>query len=219
MQHPCLFQGVERFFRAAYAGSLIQSWIPALDGVQAKLERGATVADVGCGVGASTIMMAQAYPSSRFFGFDSHVGSIELAQRRAAAAGVSDRAVFAVAQSTDYPGRDYDLIAHFDSLHDMEDPKAAARHARDTIAADGTWMLIEPMAQDRCEHNHHMVGRLYYSASTLFCVAHSLAYGGPALGAQAGEARLRDVIHAGGFERIRRATETPFNMILEARII
>jgi 2-polyprenyl-3-methyl-5-hydroxy-6-metoxy-1,4-benzoquinol methylase len=216
-QHPCLFQGTERFFRSAYAGNLLQSWIPALDGVQAKLERGAKVADIGCGVGASTILMAKAFPSSRFYGFDSHAGSIELAQRRAEAAGVGDRITFAVAKSTDYPGRDYDLIAHFDSLHDMEDPKAAARHARATIAPDGTWMIIEPMAHDHCEHNHHAVGRVFYSASTMFCVPHSLASGGPALGAQAGEARLREVISAGGFERIRRATETPFNMILEAR--
>jgi 2-polyprenyl-3-methyl-5-hydroxy-6-metoxy-1,4-benzoquinol methylase len=217
-QHPCLFQGTERFFRSAYIGNLISSWIPALDGVQSKLERGAKVADVGCGVGASTILMARAYPKSRFYGFDSHAGSVELAQKRADDAGLGERVRFEVAKSTDYAGRDYDLIAHFDCLHDMEDPTEAARHARRTIAADGTWMIVEPMAGDRCEHNHNPVGRVYYSASTMLCVPHSLAFGGPALGAQAGESRLREVVQTGGFSRVRRATETPFNMVLEARV-
>jgi 2-polyprenyl-3-methyl-5-hydroxy-6-metoxy-1,4-benzoquinol methylase len=217
-QHPCLFQGTERFFRASYIGNLVSAWIPALDNVQAKLERGATVADVGCGVGASTILMAQAFPKSRFYGFDSHAGSIELAQRRADAAGVGDRIHFAVAKSTDYPGRDYDLITYFDCLHDMEDPNEAARHARSTIADDGTWMIVEPMAHDHCEHNHNPLGRVYYSSSTMLCVPHSLAFGGPALGAQAGEKRLREVVESGGWTRVRRATETPFNMVLEARV-
>jgi 2-polyprenyl-3-methyl-5-hydroxy-6-metoxy-1,4-benzoquinol methylase len=215
--HPCLFQGCERSFRASYIGSLISAWIPSLDGVQAKLERGAKVADIGCGVGASTILMAQAFPSSRFYGFDSHAGSIELARRRAQAAGLTDRVQFEVAKSTDYPGTDYDLIANFDSLHDMEDPTEAARYARRTLADDGTWMIVEPLAQDACEHNHNPVGRMYYASSTMLCVPHSLAFGGPALGAQAGERRLRDVIGSGGFTRIRRASETPLNMVLEAR--
>lgn len=216
-QHPCLFQGTERFFRASYIGNLISSWIPALDGVEAKLKTGARVADVGCGVGASTILMAKAFPRSRFRGFDYHEGSIELARKRAEAAGVGDRVTFDVASSTDYPGEDYDLIAHFDCLHDMQDPAGAAKHARRTVAKDGTWMIVEPFASDRPEENHNAVGRVYYSASTMLCVPHSLAFGGPALGAQAGEARLRAVAEAGGFNRFRRATETPFNFVLEAR--
>ena len=216
-QHPCLFQGTERFFRSGYIANLVSSWIPALEGVEEKLRRGARVADVGCGVGASTILLAKAFPSSRFWGFDYHAGSIELARRRAAAAGVADRVTFEVARSTDYPGEGYDLVAHFDCLHDMEDPKEAARRVRETIAKDGTWMIVEPFASDAPEENHNVVGRVFYSASTMLCVPHSLAFGGPALGAQAGEARLRDVIEAGGFRRVRRAIETPFNMILEAR--
>jgi 2-polyprenyl-3-methyl-5-hydroxy-6-metoxy-1,4-benzoquinol methylase len=216
-QHPCLFQGTERFFRSSYIGNLVSSWIPALDGVTAKLEEGALVADVGCGVGASTILMAQAFPKSRFRGFDYHAGSIELARKRAAAAGVADRVTFDVAKSTDYPGNGYDLVCHFDCLHDMEDPKGAARRVGETLAKDGTWMIVEPFASDEPEKNHNPVGRVFYSASTMLCVPHSLAFGGPALGAQAGEARLREVVSAGGFARIRRAIETPFNMVLEAR--
>lgn len=217
-QHPCLFEGTERFFRSGYIGNLVAQWIPALDGVKAKLEAGAKVADVGCGLGASTILMAKAFPKSKFYGFDYHAGSIETARQRAAAAGVADRVTFGVAKSTDYAGKDYDLIAHFDCLHDMEDPTGAAKHARKTIAADGTWMIVEPFAGDSPEDNHNLVGRVFYSASTMLCVPHSLAHRGPALGAQAGERRLRDVVVAGGgFSRLRRATETPFNLILEAR--
>jgi 2-polyprenyl-3-methyl-5-hydroxy-6-metoxy-1,4-benzoquinol methylase len=216
-QHPCLFQGTERFFRSSYIGNLVGAWIPALDGVKAKLENGAKVADVGCGVGASTILMAQAFPNSRFYGFDYHAGSIELANKRAEAAGVANRVTFAVAKSTDFPGSDYDLVAFFDCLHDMEDPKGAAKRVRETIAKDGTWMIVEPFASDKPEENHNGVGRVFYSASTMLCVPHSLAFGGPALGAQAGQKRLDDVVKAGGFTRIRRATETPFNMVLEAR--
>jgi 2-polyprenyl-3-methyl-5-hydroxy-6-metoxy-1,4-benzoquinol methylase len=216
-QHPCLFQGTERFFRSGYIGNLMSSWIPALEGVEAKLRTGAKVADVGCGVGASTILMAKAFPKSRFWGFDYHAGSVELARRRAEDAGVADRVTFDVAKSTDYPGKDYDLVACFDCLHDMEDPKGAAGHVRQTIAKDGTWMIVEPFADDAPEKNHNVVGRVYYSASTMLCVPHSLAFGGPALGAQAGEARLRSVVEAGGFKRFRRATETPFNLVLEAR--
>ena len=217
-QHPCLFEGTERFFKSGYVANLMSAWIPALDGVQKKLEAGARVADVGCGLGASTILMAKAFPKSRFFGFDYHDGSIEGAKQRAKEAGVADRVQFAVAKSTDYPGKDYDLVACFDCLHDMEDPNGAAKHVRSTLAADGTWMIVEPFAEDRPEANHNPVGRLFYSASTLLCVPHSLSQHGPALGAQAGESRLRSVVvEGGGFTRFRRATQTPFNMILEAR--
>jgi 2-polyprenyl-3-methyl-5-hydroxy-6-metoxy-1,4-benzoquinol methylase len=216
--HPSLFEGTERFFRAGYIGNLIGSWIPALDGVQAKLAAGAKVADVGCGCGASTILMAKAFPKSTFRGFDSHQASIDTASRRAKEAGVTDRVTFSVAQATDYPGTGYDLVAHFDCLHDMEDPVGAARHARRTLAHDGTWLIVEPFSSDKTEENHNPVGRIYYSASTLLCVPHSLAHQGPALGAQAGETRLRDVVVAkGGFSRFRRAAQTPFNLILEAR--
>ena len=184
----------------------------------AKLERGAKVADVGCGLGASTILMAKAFPKSRFVGFDSHTESIALARDRAGQAGVADRVSFEVAKSTDYPGDRYDLIAHFDCLHDMEDPVGAARHVRRTIAPEGTWMIVEPLAGDNLQDNHNPVGRVFYSASTLLCIPHSLAHRGPALGAQAGEARLREVVvSGGGFSRFRRATETPFNLVLEAR--
>jgi SAM-dependent methyltransferase len=216
--HPCLFTGTERFFRAGYIANLTTAWIPALDGVEEKLQAGATVADVGCGVGASTILMAAKYPRSRFFGFDYHPESIELARERARAAGVDDRITFDVALSTDYPGTDYDLVAHFDCLHDMEDPAGAARQVRRSLASDGTWMIVEPFAGDHPEQNHNPIGRVFYSASTMLCVPHSLAHGGPALGAQAGEARIRDVVVSeGGFSRFRRATETPFNLVYEAR--
>jgi 2-polyprenyl-3-methyl-5-hydroxy-6-metoxy-1,4-benzoquinol methylase len=217
-QHPCLFEGTERFFRAGYIGNLLSSWIPALEGVQAKLERGAKVADVGCGLGASTILMAKAFPRSRFHGFDYHAGSIETARRRAAEAGVGDRVTFEVAKAQDFPGTGYDLVAHFDCLHDLEDPVAAAKQARRAIAQDGTWLIVEPFASDKAEENHNPVGRVFYSASTVLCVAHSLALRGPALGAQAGESRLRNVaVEGGGFTRFRRATQTPFNLVLEVR--
>ncbi len=217
-QHPCLFEGTERFFRAGYIGNLMSSWIPALDGVQAKLEAGAKVADVGCGCGASTILMAKAFPKSTFHGFDYHQGSIDIATKRAKEAGVSDRVTFAVGTSTAYPGTNYDLVAHFDCLHDMEDPAAAAKHTRTTLAKDGTWLIVEPFASDDVEKNHNPVGRIFYSASTMLCVPHSLAHRGAGLGAQAGEAKLREVVVAqGGFTRFRRATETPFNLVLEAR--
>jgi SAM-dependent methyltransferase len=216
-QHPCLFEGTERFFRSGYLGNLIQAWLPALDGVVAKLERGAKVADVGCGVGASTIIMAKAYPASTFVGFDTHAGSIEMARQRARAAGVGDRVRFEVANATDFPGSGYDLIAHFDCFHDLEDPRGAAKRAREAVAADGTWLIVEPFASDAPEHNHNPVGRVFYSASTMLCVPHSLSLGGPALGAQAGEAKLREMVVGGGWSAFRRATETPFNLVLEAR--
>ena len=216
--HQCLFAGTERSFRAAYLGYLLSEWIPALENVELKLRNGAKAADVGCGHGASTILLAKAFPTSRFWGFDSHAPSIELARQRAREAGVEARVHFEVARATDYPGRAYDLVAHFDSLHDMEDPDAAARHARSSLADDGTWMVVEPRASDRPEENHNPIGRLFYSVSTMVCVPHSLSRRGPALGAQAGEARLREVIVTrGGFSRLRRAFETPFNLVLEAR--
>jgi 2-polyprenyl-3-methyl-5-hydroxy-6-metoxy-1,4-benzoquinol methylase len=216
--HHCLFEGTERFFRAGYRGNLVSSWLPALDGVVAKLERGAKVADVGCGLGASTILMAQAFPKSRFFGYDSHPKSVELARERAAAAGVADRITFEVASSTDFPGREYDLVCHFDCLHDMENPTGAARRVKEVLASGGTWMIVEPFAADRREDNHNAVGRVFYSASTMLCVPHSLSQRGPALGAQAGEARLRRIVTEGGLTGFRRATETPFNLVLEARL-
>ncbi|MGH7205668.1 MAG: class I SAM-dependent methyltransferase [Nitrospiraceae bacterium] len=211
-----LFEGTERFFRPNYAGNLVSSWIPALDGVEAKLKAGAKVADVGCGFGSSTILMAKAYPKSTFVGFDYHKPSILAARKRAKEAGVKNIA-FTVAKSTDYPGKGYDFVAHFDCLHDMGDPVGAAKHVRETLAADGTWMIIEPFANDKVEDNLNPIGRVFYAASTMICVPASLAYKGPALGAQAGEARLREIVTKGGFTRFRRATQTPFNLVLEAR--
>ena len=216
-QHPCLFEGTERFFRAGYIGHLVGEWLPALEGVVPKLQAGAKVADVGCGHGASTLLMAKTYPKSTFVGFDSHADSIRVANQRAAAAGVSDRVRFEVAGATDFPGKDYDLIAHFDCLHDMADPTGAARQARRAIAKDGTWLIVEPFAHDRPEQNHNPVGRLFYGASTMLCVPCSLAQRGPALGAQAGEKQIGAVVAEGGFGKFRRATETPFNLIFEAR--
>jgi 2-polyprenyl-3-methyl-5-hydroxy-6-metoxy-1,4-benzoquinol methylase len=212
-----LFEGTERFFRPYYNANLVSSWIPALDGVEAKLKKGAKVADVGCGFGASTILMAQAFARSEFIGFDAHPASIDAARRRAQEAGVSSRVKFEVAKSTDYPGKDYDFVAHFDCLHDMGDPVGAARHVLKTLHKDGSWMIVEPFAHDRVEENLNPIGRLFYAASTMICVPASLAYNGPALGAQAGEARLREVITKGGFKKIRRATQTPFNLVLEAK--
>jgi SAM-dependent methyltransferase len=211
-----LFEGTERFFRPNYVGNLVANWIPALDGVEAKLSKGALVADVGCGFGASTILMAQAYPNSTFFGFDHHKPSIVAARKRAQAAGVKN-VTFKTAKSTNYPGKGYTLVAHFDCLHDMGDPVGAAKQVKKTLAPDGTWMIVEPFAGDRVEENLNPVGRVFYAASTMICVPASLAYRGPALGAQAGEARLRDVVTKGGFTRFRRATHTPFNLVLEAK--
>jgi 2-polyprenyl-3-methyl-5-hydroxy-6-metoxy-1,4-benzoquinol methylase len=216
--HPCLFDGTERFFRSAYNGHLIKDWIPALSGVKEKLERGATVADIGCGHGASTIILAQAFPKSTFVGFDYHEASIQSARERAKAAGVDRRVTFQVAKSTTFGGGPYDLVCSFDCLHDMEDPAGCAKHVRRSLASDGTWMIVEPIAGDRVEDNVNPVSRVYYAASTMLCVPHSLSAGGPALGAQAGEARLRNVIvEQGGLSSVRRATETPFNIVLEAK--
>jgi SAM-dependent methyltransferase len=213
-----LFHGTERFFRPGYAANLESSWIPALDGVEAKLRAGARVADVGCGHGASTIVLAKAYPSSTFHGFDYHAESIDAARKAAAEAGVGDRVTFEVASAAEYPGTGYDLVAFFDSLHDMGDPVGAARHVRESLAPDGTWLLVEPFAHDKLEDNLNPVGRIFYGASTVLCTPASLSQEvGLALGAQAGEARLREVVTSAGFTSFRRATETPFNLVLEAR--
>jgi len=215
----CLFEGAERFFRSSYVANLTSAWIPALESVTAKLEAGGRVADVGCGLGASTILMAKAWTRSIFVGFDAHPGSIEMARKRAEDAGVANRIRFEVARATDYPGTGFDLVAHFDCLHDMGDPAGAARRVRQSLAPDGVWMIVEPAAGDRVQDNLNPVGRVYYSASTILCVPASLADGEPrtALGAQAGEARLRSVTQQGGFTRFRRAAQTPFNHVYEAR--
>ena len=213
-----LFSGTERFFRPGYSANLVSSWIPALDGVQAKLEAGALVADVGCGHGASTILMAEAFPRAEFVGFDYHAASIDHARGAAAQAGVEDRVSFEVASAKEYPGEGYDLVCMFDCLHDMGDPVGAAAHVLGTLEADGTWLIVEPYAGDRFEDNLNPVGRVYYGASTLVCTPASRDQEvGLALGAQAGEGRLREVVSAGGFTRFRRAAETPFNLVLEAR--
>jgi SAM-dependent methyltransferase len=214
----CLFRGTERFFRPGYNANLTSNWIPALEGVEAKLKAGAKVADVGCGHGASTILMAQAYPNSHFTGFDYHAPSIDRAREAAVAAGVSDRTDFQVASAQDYPGAGYDLVCIFDALHDMGDPVGAAAHIRGSLAPDGTWMLVEPFAHDNLADNLNPFGRMFYSASTMICTPASQSQAvGLALGAQAGEARLRRVVEEAGFTRFRRATETPFNMVLEVR--
>ena len=212
-----VFDGCERFFRPGYVANLVSAWLPALDGVQEKLQAGARVADVGCGHGASTLLMAEAYPASRFTGFDYHAGSIERARERAADAGLSNVG-FEIAPAAGFAGSGYDLVTMFDCLHDMGDPVGAARHVRASLAPDGTWMIVEPFANDRVEDNLNPVGRIYYAASTLLCTPASLSQEvGLALGAQAGEARLSDVVTAAGFIQVRRAAETPFNIVLEAR--
>jgi 2-polyprenyl-3-methyl-5-hydroxy-6-metoxy-1,4-benzoquinol methylase len=211
-------EGCERFFRPGYHANLVAEWLPALDGVVEKLERGARVADVGCGHGASTVLMARAFPASRFRGFDVHDGSIRTAQERARAAGVEGRVDFATAPAASYSGDGYDLVTMFDCLHDMGDPAGAARHVRASLAPDGTWMIVEPKAGDRVEENLNPVGRAYYGFSTLLCTPASLSQEvGLALGAQAGEARIREVVEGAGFSTFRRVAETPFNMVFEAR--
>jgi SAM-dependent methyltransferase len=216
---PALFAGTERFFRPGYEQNLVQSWIPALDGVAAKLQAGATVADVGCGHGASTLILAQAYPRSRFVGFDNHEASILRARQAAADAGMADRVTFEVAGADAYPAplSGYDLVAFFDCLHDMGDPVGAIRHAASTLTEDGTVLLVEPMAGELVEDNLNPVGRVYAGASVLICTPHAVAEGGAALGTIATEAALREVVTAGGLSRFRRATETPFNRVFEAR--
>ena len=215
---PGLFQGVERFFRPGYHANLVSNWLPALDGVVQKLERGAKVADVGCGHGASTIIMAKAFPRATFVGFDYHPESIAAARERAHAAGLADRVRFETASATTFPGTDYDLIALFDCLHDMGDPVGTASHLRKALKPDGTWLLVEPFAGDEVQDNLNPIGRLFYSVSTLVCTPASLSQDvGYGLGAQAGERRLREVANKAGFTRFRRATQTPFNLVLEAR--
>jgi SAM-dependent methyltransferase len=215
--HPSMFGGTERFFRPGYRAHLVTEWLPALEGVVSKLEAGATVADVGCGHGASTIIMVQAFPASRFFGFDYHAPSIATAQQRAAEGGVTDRVTFAQASAKTYDGY-YDLVCFFDCLHDMGDPVGAARHAHQTLKPDGTVLLVEPFAGDQLQENSNPVGWLFYAASTFICTPNSLSQEvGLGLGAQAGEARLLKVFTEAGFTRVRRATATPFNLIFEAR--
>jgi SAM-dependent methyltransferase len=213
-----LFEGCERFFRPAYLVNLVSTWIPALDGVEAKLKAGALVADIGCGHGASTLLMAKAYPRSRFFGFDYHAPSIETARKKALEAGVSGRVAFQVAGSKMFPGAGYDLVAFFDCLHDMGDPAGAARHVRGSLAPGGTWMIVEPFAHDEIAANLNPIGRIMYSASASICVPCSLSQEvALGLGAQAGPASIEKVVRGGGFTRFHKATETPFNMVFEAR--
>ncbi len=216
--HPCMFSGTERFFRPGYRTYLVNEWLPALEGVVDKLVAGARVADIGCGHGASTIVMAKAFPASRFAGFDYHAPSISTATQRATEAGVEKRVSFAQGTAKDFPGENYDLVCYFDCLHDMGDPVGAAQHAYQALKADGTVLLVEPYANDTLDENITPVGRLFYAASTFICTPNSLSQEvGLGLGAQAGEARLRDVFVKAGFTHFRRAAETPFNLILEAR--
>lgn len=213
-----LYQGVAAFYNNAYRAQLVPNWLPALNGVVEKLTTGATVADVGCGHGISTVIMAEAFPNSRFHGFDTHEESVNVAIEKARNAGVDNRVRFEVADAKNYPVDGYDLVTFFDCLHDMGDPVGAARHARNALANDGTVMLVEPFAHNRVENNLNPVGRLYYAASTTLCLAHSMSEdSGTALGAQAGEERLATVFYQAGFNHFRRATETPFNLVLEAR--
>lgn len=213
-----LFEGTERFFRPGYVANLTSAWLPSLDGTEDKLRKGALVADVGCGHGASTILMAKAYPNSTFIGYDYHGPSIDRARAAAKEAGVERNTSFEVAASKEYPGTDFDLVTFFDSLHDMGDPVGASAHVLKSLAKDGTWMIVEPFANDTLEENLNPVGRCYYGASTFICTPASLDQEvGLALGAQAGEARIKDVVTKGGFRRFRRASETPFNLVFEAR--
>jgi SAM-dependent methyltransferase len=213
-----VFHGCEKFFRPGYAANLVTSWIPSLQGVKEKLEAGAQVADVGCGKGASTLLMAKAFPKSRFFGFDYHDKSIEAARESAKRNGVADRVRFEVTKAKEFPGKDYDFVTVFDCLHDMGDPIGAAAHVRQSLAKDGTWMIVEPFANDQLKDNLNPVGRVYYSFSTLLCTPCSRSQEvALCLGAQAGESRIREVVTSAGFKRFRRATETPFNIVYEAR--
>ena len=217
-QHQDVYLGCEQFFRAGYAAHLVADWLPALDGVTGKLEAGASVADVGCGLGASTVLLAGRYPESRFTGSDYHEKSIELARKRAADAGVADRVSFEVANAQDFSGSGYDLVTTFDCLHDMGDPLGAARHIRQVISDGGSWLIVEPMAGESVADNLNPVGRVYYSFSTLLCLPNARSQpGGYALGAQAGEPAIRSVVQEAGLSRFRRAAQTPFNLVYEAR--
>ena len=215
---PDLFEGTERFFRSGYLANLTSSWIPSLEGMEEKLNRGASVADIGCGHGASTIIMAKAYPKSHFIGFDYHEPSIIEARNRAKKEGLSDRVKFEVAKSTDFPGNGFDLVAIFDALHDMADPVGTVSHISKVLKRDGTLMLVEPYAKDDVKDNMNPVGRLFYGASTMVCVPCSLASNGPALGAQAGPKKLEQVVKEGGFTNFRISTSTPFNLVIEAKL-
>ena len=216
---PALFEGTERFFRPGYAINLVPTWIPALEGVQAKLEKGGRVADVGCGHGSSTILMAKAFPASRFVGFDYHKGSVESARKNAEREGLGDRVTFEVAGAGNYPGSDYDLVAFFDSLHDMGDPVGIGSHVRRSLGSEGTWMLVEPFAHDRLEDNLNPVGRLYYGASTMLCTPNSLSQEvGLGLGAQAGPARLQEIFAEAGFSRFDVVATSHMNMVIQARL-
>ena len=217
--HDDLFHGTDRFFRPNYIGNLVDAWLPALDGVVHRLTAGAQVADVGCGYGSSTILMARSFPASTFVGTDPHGPSVEAARKAAAEAGVADRCRFEVATAEDYPGGPYDLVTSFDCVHDMGDPVAAAAHVRSTLADGGTWLVVEPRAGDRLEDNLNPVGRVFYSVSTCVCVPSAVSQdGGAALGAQAGPARIRDIAEQAGFTRFRLAAETPFNAVYEIRL-
>lgn len=216
--HPDLFHGTERFFRPGYAAHLVGEWLPALDGVVDRLKAGGKVADVGCGHGSSTILMAQAFPNSTFHGYDYHDASIEAARRAAQNGGVGERTVFDVASAKSFPGTGFNLVTFFDCLHDMGDPKGAAAHVLGSLAPDGTWMIVEPYAGDKLEENLNPVGRMFYCASTMICTPGSRAQEvGLCLGAQAGEARIGEIVRSAGFTQFRRATQTPFNLVFEAR--
>ncbi len=213
-----LFVGTEKFFRPGYTAHLVNEWIPAMTGIKEKLEAGAKVADVGCGHGASTIIMAKAFPNSQFYGYDNHDASIATAKKKADAEGLSDRVHFSVASASDFPKHGYDLVCFFDCLHDMGDPHGATKHASETLAPGGSCMIVEPMAGNTIEENFNIIGRTFSGASTLCCTANSMALGGPALGAVASEDELKEVVLSGGFAEFRRAAETPFNRIYEARL-
>jgi SAM-dependent methyltransferase len=216
--HHDLFEGTAKFFKPNYMSNLIPSWIPSLDGIQEKLKQGAKVADIGCGYGVPTIIMAKEYPNSKFYGFDNHEVSIEAAKKLAQKEGVSDRVEFDVVSANDSIGNDFDLVAFFDCLHDMADPVGALKFAKQSIKNDGVCMIIEPMANDRIEDNLNLIGKIYYAASSIICVPNSLADEGIALGAQAGEKKTREVVEKAGFTKFRRATETPFNIVYEVKI-
>ena len=215
--HPDLFEGTARFFKPAYIGNLLNSWIPSLDGVEEKLKKGAKVADIGCGYGISTTIMAKAFPNSKFYGFDNHTHSIEQAIKQANEEGVTENIEFNSISANESIGNDYDLITFFDCLHDMGDPIGAMKFAKQSLKQDGTCMIVEPMANDKIEDNLNLVGRVYYAASTLICVPNSLADNGPALGAQAGEKKIKEVVEAAGFTRFKRAAQTPFNIVYEVK--
>ena len=216
--HNDLFLGTHKFFRPGYLANLVSSWLPSLDGVVSKLEAGALVADVGCGYGSSTVIMAKAFPKSRFIGYDYHLESIEWAKDVAVTEGVAGNTTFEVAMAKDYPRKEFDLVTFFDCLHDMGDPVGAAKHVHESLKPDGTWMIVEPYSNERLEENLNPVGRIFYNASSLICVPCSLAQEvSLAVGAQAGDSKIREIASLGGFKRFRRATQTPFNRVFEAR--